>query len=59
MQVPVQRWKNRVEVVVPGGEGEGAVQIASVKVPLSMAIKRSFFNSDESIYVADRATNKV
>ncbi|KAF2969799.1 hypothetical protein GQX73_g3752 [Xylaria multiplex] len=56
LKVPVQKWKMHADIIVPARKdsGEAPVQIASVPIPLSMAVKRSVFGQDKSIYATTR-----
>ncbi|KAI1132541.1 hypothetical protein F5Y10DRAFT_260963 [Nemania abortiva] len=56
-EIPVEKWKMSVAIIV-GPEDEkskkGKVQIASVPIPLSMAVQRSIFGQDRNIYATTR-----
>lgn len=56
MKVPIQKWTMRADVIVPDDEktGRGSVQIASVGISLSTAVRRSIFGQEQSIYVTSR-----
>ncbi len=56
LKIPVPKWTMRVGVVLPGDEqtGEGSIQIASVGIPLMVAVRRSVFGQDENIYATGR-----
>ncbi|KAI0538822.1 hypothetical protein GGR58DRAFT_500798 [Xylaria digitata] len=56
LKVPVQKWKMHADVILPADHesGEGPVQIASVPIPLSMAMRRSILGQDQNIYVTTR-----
>ncbi|KAJ8125893.1 hypothetical protein O1611_g7747 [Lasiodiplodia mahajangana] len=59
LQVPVEKWQRRIFIIVPGGEGQGPVPIASVRVSFWIAFKRTVFDTDERIYVTTRATSNL
>lgn len=56
LKVPIQKWKLRADIIIAGDEKAktGSVQIASVGISLSTAVRRSVFGQDQSIYVASR-----
>ncbi|KAI1127765.1 hypothetical protein F5Y10DRAFT_265783 [Nemania abortiva] len=55
-RVPVQKWTMRADIILPFDHEakKGPVRIASVPIPFSMAVQRSIFGQEKSIYVAPR-----
>jgi len=54
LMVPIEPYRKRVDVILPGEKGLGPIRIASVSIPWKVFIKTSILRHPDTLYVTAR-----